>query len=158
MFKNCDTCIGINFHAVLNINERLAWLFLSGSKVKMWDECDTVNFKESNFKVRSFCGGRWCRLQIVEKQQLLLDSVFIYWNMYNVITRPSVINWSIDYLNEQSFSPKSSKHRKSRTIRARDLNFCTQCSQPVMCHVSCVTCQVSCVRCHVSMFFYIIYS
>ena len=62
----------------------------------------------------------------------------------------SLIHWL------RSFSSKSSKHHKSKTIRASDLKFChnvhllTQCSPHVMCHASCVTCHMSPLMCHLS--------
>ena len=55
-------------------------------------------------------------------------------------TPPSLIHSFIHW----SFSSKSSQHHKSQTVRAKDL---TQCSLPVMFHVSCVICHVLSVKC-----------
>ena len=52
------------------------------------------------------------------------------------ITPPSLINW----LNESTFSSKSSEHLHSQTVRARF-------TSP---HLSCFTCHVVCVMYHMS--------
>ena len=50
---------------------------------------------------------------------------------------------------DRSFSSKSSKHHKSKTIRSRDLKFWHNVH-----HQSCVGCHMSCVKCIFLVFFY----
>ena len=54
------------------------------------------------------------------------------------------LSW-IDSVNHWSFSSKYSKHHKSQTVRARDLQFWHNVN-----HLLCVMCQMSFVMCHMS--------
>ena len=74
--------------------------------------------------------------------------------IYLFINRPGVAGavqqttlWFIHWLIHRSFSSKSSIHRKSKTIRSRDLTFCRMFSVH---HLSCVMCRGSCVMYHLS--------
>ena len=59
-------------------------------------------------------------------------------------------HWFIHKIILRWFSSKSSKHYKSQTVKARELNFWENV-YPIKhftCHMSSVTCDMSCIMCH----------